>query len=411
MTSSDTTIASYADCADGGIAPVEDFATDWDLSDPTWRNDPYPIWEDLRGRCPMGHSDRFNEGVWLPLHYDDVVAIAQNPDTFSNEHNGLRRGGTIERGALPPINTDPPEHHEIRRLLLPFFSPKRTELWRDEIAADCRARAEAIVARGGGDAAVDYAQHIPVGAIAAILGIDPADGDLFRAWIDDIVGVGANDAQVMQQGIADVRTYMRGVADRRRQDPGEDLISHLVTAELHGEPLADDLIERILVLQLVAGIDTTWSSIGSALWHLAENPEDRRRLVEEPELMPTAVEELLRAYAPVNVMRLVTEPTTVRGVHLEPGDHVLMTFPIACRDPEQFERADEVVIDRTRNRHVAFGAGIHRCLGSNLARLEMQLAVETWLELIPEFRLDPDAEVTWSTGQIRGPRSIPIVVD
>lgn len=109
-------------------------------------------------------------------------------------------------------------------------------------------------------------------------------------------------------------------------------------------------------------------------------------------------------------MRLVTEHATVRGVELAPGDHVIMTFPIACRDPEQFDRADEVVIDRAKNRHVAFGAGIHRCLGSNLARLEMQIALRVWLELIPEFAVEPDAAVTWSTGQIRGPRSIPIVL-
>ena len=180
--------------ADVDIPPVTDFATDWDVNDAAWRTDPYPIWEDLRARCPMGYSARFNEGVWMPLHFDDVVAIAQNPGTFSNRHNGLRRGGTVTRSPMPPINSDPPEHHEIRRLLLPFFSPKRIEIWREHIEADCRARAAAIAARGSGDAAVDYAQHIPVGAIAAILGISPDDGDLFRGWIDDIVGVGANDA-------------------------------------------------------------------------------------------------------------------------------------------------------------------------------------------------------------------------
>ncbi|MFB0902729.1 MAG: cytochrome P450, partial [Acidimicrobiales bacterium] len=196
----------------------------------------------------------------------------------------------------------------------------------------------------------------------------------------------------------------------RRQNPGEDLVSHLVSIELDGRPLDDDTIERMLVLQLVAGIDTTWSSIGAALWHLAQHPDDRRRLVAEPSLIPTAVEELLRAYAPVNVMRRVLNDTEVRGVEFRQGDHVLMTYPIACRDPEVFERADEVVIDRAQNRHIAFGVGIHRCLGSNLARLEMTIAVETWLDAIPEYTLEPGAEVTWSTGQIRGPRNIPILV-
>ncbi len=401
---------SYTDDHADAIPPVHDFATDWDFNDPAWVDNPFPIWEDLRGRCPMGRSERFNEGVWLPLNFDDVVAIAHDTGTFSSEHHGIRRGGTVDRGGFPPINNDPPEHNEIRRTLLPFFAPKRVELWREHIAADCEARAAAIVERGHGDAAVDYSQHIPVGAIAAILGIDPSDGDIFRHWINGILSVGLDDAAVLQRSVAEVREYMRAEIERRRQTPGDDLISHLVTTEMDGEPLDDDLIERMLVLQLVAGIDTTWSSIGAALWHLATHDDDRRRLVAEPELLPTALEEFLRAYAPVNVARRVAHDTEVNGVRMKAGDHVMMTFPIACRDPEKFDRADEVVIDRARNRHVAFGAGIHRCVGSNLARLEMEVALSTWLRHIPEYSLAPDTEVTWSTGQIRGPRSVPIVV-
>ena len=408
MTTTDA--SGYQDVGAAEIPPVSDFATDWDFGDAAWRNDPYPIWEDLKSRCPMGHSERFNEGIWLPLHFDDVVAIAQDTATFSNVHHGIRRGGTSERGYFPPINSDPPEHHDIRRLILPFFAPKRIEYWRDHIREDCVARVKAIVDRGHGDAAVEYAQHIPVGAIASILGIDPADGDQFRAWINDIVGAGANDAQVVGRGVQAVREYMAAVMVERRKNPGPDLISHLVGCELNGEPLPNETIELILVLQLVAGIDTTWSSIGAALWHLAENPTDRARLNTEPELLRTAIEELLRAYAPVNVARRVTTDTTVAGVDMKAGDHVMMTFPIACRDEKQFERADEVVIDRARNRHVAFGAGIHRCLGSNLARLEMEVALRTWLEHIPDYRVRSDAAVEWSTGQIRGPRSIPIEI-
>ncbi len=393
------------------IPPVDDFATDWDFNDPAWVNDPFPIWEDLRGRCPMGHSERFNEGVWLPLQYDDIVEIANDTATFSNVHHGIRRGGTVDRGFFPPINSDPPDHMEIRRTLLPFFAPRRIEGWRSHIAADCEARAAAIAEQGHGDAAVDYSQHIPVGAIAAILGIDPADGDKFRAWIFDILSVGPSDGAVMQQAIIEVREYMAKVMAERRAVPGDDLISHLVTTEMGGEPLPDHLIERMLVLQLIAGIDTTWSSIGAALWHLAVHDDDRRRLVAEPELLPTAMEEFLRAYAPVNVARRVTTDTEVNGVEMKAGDHVMMTFPIGCRDPERFERADEVVIDRGENRHIAFGAGIHRCIGSNLARLEMEIALGTWLRYMPEYSIAPGAEATWSTGQIRGPRSIPIVVD
>ena len=163
-------------------------------------------------------------------------------------------------------------------------------------------------------------------------------------------------------------------------------------------------------LLLLAGIDTTWSSIGSALWHLAQNPQDCERLADEPELIPTAVEELLRAYSPVTMARYVAEDTRVQRLHrFKEGERLLMNFPAANRDPEKFADPDKVIIDRAVNPHIAFGVGIHRCAGSNLARMEMRVSIEEWLKRIPSFRLeDPDA-VTWAGGQVRGPRSMPVL--
>jgi cytochrome P450 len=165
-----------------------------------------------------------------------------------------------------------------------------------------------------------------------------------------------------------------------------------------------------IVLLLLAGIDTTWSAIGSSLWHLAGHPADRRRLVDEPDLMPVAIEELLRAYAPVTMARLVAQDHEFHGCPMKADDWVLLPFPAANRDPEQFPDADRVIIDRLENRHAAFGLGIHRCLGSNLARLEVRVAVEEFLGRFPDFELaDPDT-VRWSVGQIRGPRRLPLRV-
>ena len=165
----------------------------------------------------------------------------------------------------------------------------------------------------------------------------------------------------------------------------------------------------VAALVLIAGVDTTWSAIGSSLWHLATHPDDRERLVAEPEPWPLAVEELLRAYSPVTMARVVTEDVEFAGCPMKAGDKVLMNFPAANRDPEVFEDADQVVLDRALNRHVAFGSGIHRCAGSNLARMELRVALEEWLRRIPEFRLAEGAEVTWAGGQVRGPRSLPVV--
>jgi cytochrome P450 len=390
---------------------VEDWATDWDHHNPVWVDNPYPIWDALRDQCPIAHTDRYNDGTWLPLRFDDLSEIAHDTEAFSSQHDGLTVGQTVPRLRFPPIHNDPPEHHGLRRAVLPFFAPKRIAAWEPVLVSDCETRMERIVARGSGDAALDYAQHLPVTAIAAILGVDPADGDQFRSWIVDVLEVGARDSTIRDNALGELTVYMRNAIAHRKSEPSDDLISHLLQSEVDGTPIEDETIERMLILQLIAGIDTTWSSIGAALWHLATHDDDRRRLVAEPDLIPTAIEELLRAYAPVSLVRRVAKEATVNGVEMHPGDSVLMSFPIACRDPEIFDQPNEVIIDRQRNRHPAFGLGVHRCLGSNLARSEMNVAVATWLRHAPEFRLAPDADVRWSEGQIRGPRTVPIVID
>jgi hypothetical protein len=169
-------------------------------------------------------------------------------------------------------------------------------------------------------------------------------------------------------------------------------------------------VARTIALLLIAGIDTTWSAIGASLWHLAKTPADRERLVAERDLLPSAIEELLRAYAPVTMARLVKEDVEIGGCPMKAEDWVLLSFPAANRDPEMFDRPDEVILDRSPNRHAAFGLGVHRCAGSHLARMELRVALEEWIAAFPTFSLaDPEA-VRWSGGQVRGPRVLPLRV-
>jgi cytochrome P450 len=204
-------------------------------------------------------------------------------------------------------------------------------------------------------------------------------------------------------------TYFKGLIEERRDQPGDDLISNLLHSEVDGHPVPEEFVLGTAALTLIAGVDTTWSAIGSSLWHLATHPADRRRIVSEPDLLPTAVEELLRAYSPVTMARVVSEDVEFAGCPMHAGDKVLLNFPAANRDPEAFPDADQVIIDREINRHVAFGVGIHRCAGSNLARMELRVALEEWLSRIPEFGIEEGAEVTWAGGQVRGPRTMPMV--
>jgi hypothetical protein len=184
---------------------------------------------------------------------------------------------------------------------------------------------------------------------------------------------------MLVQAVQEMSAYFAGHIEHRKTHPTDDLISTLMKArDKDGNPLEDSQVLGSLRLLLIAGIDTTWSAIGSSLWHLANTPADRDRLIAEPELMPTAIEELLRAYSPVTMAREVMKETTVSGCPVKPGNMVLLSFPAANRDPAMFPDADKVVIDRKENRHAAFGLGIHRCVGSNLARMEMTVAIEEW---------------------------------
>ena len=167
-------------------------------------------------------------------------------------------------------------------------------------------------------------------------------------------------------------------------------------------------IRGTMILLLIAGIDTTWSAIGASLWHLGSHPEDRRRLAGEPGLMTRAVEELLRAYAPVTMARLVVRDVQLAGRSLHPGEWVLLPFPAANRDPEAFLDADQVQLDRVANRHAAFGLGIHRCLGRPWRGWRSRVALEEWMARYPDFEISDPAAVTWSAGQVRGPRHLPV---
>ena len=183
----------------------------------------------------------------------------------------------------------------------------------------------------------------------------------------------------------------------------------MVAAEIDGAPIDEDLIVGEAALLLVAGVDTTWSAIGSALYHLASHPDDRRRLATDPDVWPFALEEFLRFYSPVTMARISTHDTKIGECPIAAGDRVLLSFPAANRDEDAFEDADTFIIDRAQNRHLAFGVGIHRCAGSNLARMELRIALEEWMAAIPEFELADPAKVTWAGGQVRGPRSVPVV--
>jgi cytochrome P450 len=390
--------------------PVTDWVHDFDHTDPRWTENPFPIWDELRKECPVVHTSRF-QGCYLPITYEAVREIAHDTEHFSSRRVVVRdERPEVQRNAAPPITSDPPEHKPAKQLLLPPFTPDAMKKLEPRVRAICNELIDEFIADGRCDAASDYAKYIPVRAIAHMLGIPEEDGDLFIGWIHQILELGIKNESQLVQAVQEMSAYFAGHIETRKTHQTDDLISTLMKAKgKNGEPLEDSHVMGSLHLLLIAGIDTTWSAIGSALWHLAKTPADRERLVREPELMPSAVEELLRAYAPVTMAREVMKETTISGCPIKPGNMVLLSFPAANRDPAMFPEADKVVLDRKENRHAAFGLGIHRCVGSNMARMEMTVALEEWLKRIPDFRLDPAGKVRWSEGTVRGPRQLPVL--
>ena len=388
--------------------PVADWAVDFDHFAGPFVNDPHAINDDLRTRCPVAHTDRYG-GVVVPTTFADVAAAAHDTDTFTSRRIIISETSTDRRGViLPPINLDPPHHTDPRRAMLPYFNPTNTRKWESTIRDICDRRLSALEGRTECDLAADYAKHVPGDLTAAMFGVSASEADQFREWIHDLLEVGPTDLEVEREATNKMLAYMYGLIADRRENGGDDLVTYLFDQQVDGQPMSDDDMAKMLFLLLLAGIDTTWSALGHSFLHLASCDEDRRRLVAEPELIPMATEEFLRAFAPVYVGRIATTDSSVGECPVSKGEWVLLNFPAANRDPEVFERPDEVIIDRAKNRHAAFGLGVHRCLGSNLARLEMNIAIEMLLDRFPEFTLVADAEVGYSAGNVRGPRSVPV---
>jgi hypothetical protein len=394
-------------------APVRDWATDFDVLARDYVTEPFGVWDELRKRCPIAHSSRRGSD-WLPTRYEDVTAIAHDTEHFSSADVIVipleveRPEESVLPFGFPPISVDPPVHTWTRRLLLPWFSHRRVEGYEALTRNLCRSLIDDFVGVGHADASADYAQQIPVRVVAQILGVQAELADTFTGWVRDVLEF-ADDMDRRIHAIEELIDYFLSQIEHRRSHPGDDLLSYLLQIDLDGTPLDEGVVLGVAALVLIAGVDTTWSAIGSSLWHLATNDGDRARLAGEPDLMPFAIEELLRAYSPVTMARVVTTDIDFGGCPMKAGDKVLLNFPAANRDPEMFENADKVVLDRAYNRHVAFGSGIHRCAGSNLARMELRVALEEWLRRIPEFRLADGAEITWAGGQVRGPRILPVV--
>lgn len=377
-----------------------------DYWDPAFAPDPYPLLRELRAECPVAKSEELG-GYFIVSRYDDVNDVLRDHTRFTSSVLTAPAIPVEARLPVPPLDQDPPSHTRYRQLLLPFFTPARA----NHLEVLARRTARDLIAGFGAtiEAYMAYCFPMPTVVISQILGVDSADYERFAEWITLTVdGQGADMGDAIEAS-TELTDYLTALLARRRADPQDDLLSFLHTVEVDGEPLSDAERLGIAQLLLIAGIDTTANTLAHTLLHLAKAPHTRAQLANDGPLMTTAVEEFLRMYAPVSLVRGSRTDTSLGGCPIPEGSPVFLSIPSANRDERHFDDPEAVVLDRENNAHLAFGAGVHRCLGAHVARMELRVGLEEFLGAVGPFRLEgPD--VSWKPGPIRGPNRFDLVL-
>jgi cytochrome P450 len=393
--------------------------------DPQYIADPHAYYARLRKTAPVQRATLPDgQALWLLTGYADVEAAFADPRLVKDPRNA-RSPEELARMPVRPeatrylrtnmLSRDPPDHSRLRRLVSKAFTPRMVEQLRPRVQAIADALLDAVAGRGEMDLIDDYAFPLPITVIAEMLGIPAADRNQFRDWSDALLaaippmpaGPAAVEAGERLRGYLEVRF------EERRRAPAEDLLTGLIQAEEAGDKLGKEELQAMVYILLVAGYETTANLIGSGVLALLQHPDQLDKLRADPALLPSAVEELLRFCAPVktSTLRYAAEDVTLGGVVIPKGEMVLVVITAANRDPARFPSPDTLDITRSGNKHLAFGHGIHYCLGAPLARLEGEIALGTLLRRMPDLRLGvaPEA-LTWRPSfGLRGLVKLPVV--
>jgi pimeloyl-[acyl-carrier protein] synthase len=385
---------------------------------PEFHANPYPFYRRLREEDPV-HASPF--GAWILTRYDDAVMVLRDP-RFGREGMAdlleARLGlGTDASDARDMLFRDPPDHTRLRALVSRAFTPRVVEAMRPHIQEIVDGLLDRLEGGRGMDVIEDLAYPLPVRVICEMLGVPPADHEVFKQWSADIArsldaAIVPADSEVIPLGrearIA-LRSYLRSLIAARRKNPRADLLSGLIAAEEEGNTLSEGELVSTCALLLVAGHETTVNLIGNGLLALLRHPDQMRALADDPGLIHTAVEELLRYDGPVQrTGRMATADVEIGGKEIPKGSVVVAAIGAANRDPAHFSDPDRLDITRRDNRHIAFGFGIHFCLGAPLARIEGQIAIGTLLRRMPALKLVSDTPEWRETSALRGLKTLPV---
>ena len=390
---------------------------DFDHHSSTFADNWRGVTAELRSQCPVAWTEAHG-GYWVVSRYEDVKAVALDDQTFSsdNDMTGEREGGhgtAIPRAPMQliPLEVDGPRFNEYRKLLNPKFSPAAAEPWRPFLRQAANAMIDRICEAGECDLVKDLASPVPAMLTMRLLGLPLADWEDVATPFHEISWAvpGSEMYQRAIEGIFRILGRLSEELAKRRDAPADDLLTFLLNAEIQNEPLTEEEILKICFLQLIGGVDTSTGLLSHTYAWLSEHPQESQRLLDEPELLKRATEEFLRWVSPAPALaRTVTAETELGGQRLCPGDRLLLSWASANQDAAVFDDPDSINLDRWPNRHQAFGLGAHRCLGSNLGRVQFQEVLKVTLQRLPDLKVDlAGAQRYPSLGQVNGYATLP----
>ncbi len=370
--------------------------------------DPYPTYKRLRDEAPAYYNAE--RGFWALSRYQDVNNALHDWQTYSSV-GGVALEGS---GKAPPmiIAMDPPRQTKLRKIISAAFTPRRIALLEPRVRAMTREYLDPLVERGSFDFIQDFSAKLPMDVISAMLGVPREDQAMLRNWSDTLLHREPGQAAVTPEGVQAAGSLVRYFAQdlgRRKQNPGDDLISALIAAEVEGERLSDEEIFGFCFLLVIAGNETTTKMLGNGVHLLARHPEQRALLVREPQRLADAVEEVLRFDTSTHMLaRVLTRDISLHGKSLTKGERVILLIGSGNRDERVFERADQFDITRPLQQNLSFGFGTHVCLGASLARLEGRVALEEILARMPNYEIDEAGLERVHSANVRGYARLPM---
>jgi cytochrome P450 len=390
-----------------------------DITSPSFRANPFPIFKEWRHDKPVAPVKVFGERAWVITRYDDVLATLKDERFVKNRNNATNRKSNMwVPGFVKPLTSnmldaDVPDHTRLRSLVHQAFVPRLIAQMQERVHTLAHELIDRVQAKGEMDLIEDFALPIPMTVISEMLGVPERDRDNFSKWSNTMVSISKpTDGVLALPDLYKVVRYLRKLFREHRARPKDNLTTLLLQAEAEGSKLSEDELVSMVALLLSAGHETTVNLIGNGILALMQHPEQRQKLSAEPDLMKSAVEEIVRYTPPVlmSTHRYAKENLEVAGTTIPKGDLVLVALGSANHDETKFEQPETLMLDRKNNKHVGFGLGIHYCLGAPLARLEASIAFQVLFERLPQVRLaiKPEALQWNSSIVVRGMKSLPV---